>query len=58
LPNLQRFALKLKPRNPLKVLLCNTFKGFLGFGIKAKRRVAALRAATLLLAFVGENARQ
>jgi hypothetical protein len=29
---LQHFALKPKPRNFLKVLLCNTFKSF-GFGI-------------------------
>jgi hypothetical protein len=27
---LQRFALKSKPRNSLKVLLSNTFKEFLG----------------------------
>jgi len=58
LPNSQRFALKLKPRNFLKVLRSNTFKKFLGFGRKAKRRVAAQSAVTLLLAFVGENARQ
>jgi hypothetical protein len=27
----------IKPRNPLKVLLCNTFNGFLGSGLSAKR---------------------
>ncbi|GBO56413.1 hypothetical protein APA_4749 [Pseudanabaena sp. lw0831] len=32
-PQLQRFALKPKPRKFLKVLLCNTFKNFLGLGL-------------------------